>query len=423
MATRRTRIVCISDTHNQTPRLPPGDILIHAGDLSNQGTYTELSKTVEWIKQSNFKLKIIVCGNHDITCDEDFYHQYGGYFHNKRVEDPRQCIGLFTSDPSIVYLNHESKQVIIKHEDGKLSKLNVFGSPYSPANGFWAFGYPPESASRLWDQVPLDSDIVITHTPAKFHRDECSKRGTAGCETLRQTLWRVRPRLFVCGHIHESYGVEIITWDLSSPNVKFKESEVRTFNDPEPGSKKQFTIDLSSKAKSLSLKNDGSHGDLVPTTELPGTRIADLDGPSDGLMMSERQHEAPAKTPKNPVPQKDENAAAKGYAETAPLPKIPRPSSPPFPDFEKADQVTVSLPEVPSNDHLGIRGQGGSASSPRCDQEAIPGREGRIETCVVNAAFMGSNYQHRSGKRFHKPIVIDLDLPIFEGTDDHRPME
>jgi 3',5'-cyclic AMP phosphodiesterase CpdA len=39
---RRTRIVCISDTHNSTPRLPEGDVLIHAGDLTNQGSYSEV---------------------------------------------------------------------------------------------------------------------------------------------------------------------------------------------------------------------------------------------------------------------------------------------------------------------------------------------------------------------------------------------
>jgi hypothetical protein len=40
--TRRTRIVCISDTHNSTVRLPKGDVLIHAGDLTNQGSYSEV---------------------------------------------------------------------------------------------------------------------------------------------------------------------------------------------------------------------------------------------------------------------------------------------------------------------------------------------------------------------------------------------
>ena len=41
--TRRTRIVCISDTHNCAEvKIPKGDVLIHAGDLTNQGSYSEV---------------------------------------------------------------------------------------------------------------------------------------------------------------------------------------------------------------------------------------------------------------------------------------------------------------------------------------------------------------------------------------------
>lgn len=39
---RRTRFVCISDTHNHEVKLPKGDVLIHAGDLTNQGTLSEV---------------------------------------------------------------------------------------------------------------------------------------------------------------------------------------------------------------------------------------------------------------------------------------------------------------------------------------------------------------------------------------------
>ena len=59
---RKTRIVCISDTHNQTPRLPKGDILIHAGDFTNQGSYSELKKTVEWLEKAEFEAKIVIAG-------------------------------------------------------------------------------------------------------------------------------------------------------------------------------------------------------------------------------------------------------------------------------------------------------------------------------------------------------------------------
>lgn len=63
-ATRRTRFVCISDTHHLAGafKLPKGDVLIHAGDLTNQGSFKELEKTLKWIEQSDFEAKIIVAG-------------------------------------------------------------------------------------------------------------------------------------------------------------------------------------------------------------------------------------------------------------------------------------------------------------------------------------------------------------------------
>ncbi|OAG35005.1 hypothetical protein AYO21_10838 [Fonsecaea monophora] len=395
MATRRTRIVCISDTHNQTPQLPAGHILVHAGDLTNQGTYSELQKTVDWIRKSQFQIKIVVCGNHDVTCDVPFYQEYGGYFHNKRREDPQRCLDLLRADPSVVFLSHEAKQIRIDHGGGLMSFLKIFGSPYSPAHGFWAFGYAPETAPRLWDQIPLDSDIVVTHTPAKFHCDECGKRGTAGCEILRQTLWRVRPRLFVCGHIHEAYGVEAVTWDLSSPNLRYKEQSVRRWEDPEPGSKKQFTVDLSSRAKSLALRNDGSVGNLISTKQPSGIRGVEVDGTVD-----------------------DANTDEQDKCQS--IPDGPSLSKPPFPDFEKAKVPISSTPDSSSTSHDGTRGQGGPASSLRSDQEALSGREGRAETCIVNAAYMASNWPHKGGKKFHKPVVIDLDLPVVNEKEVHQ---
>lgn len=63
---RKTRFVCVSDTHNATPggafQLPRGDVLIHAGDLTNQGSYSELEKAVKWIEDADFECKIVIAG-------------------------------------------------------------------------------------------------------------------------------------------------------------------------------------------------------------------------------------------------------------------------------------------------------------------------------------------------------------------------
>lgn len=64
---RKTRFVCISDTHNASPtegafKLPKGDVLIHAGDLTRQGTLAELRKTLHWIEEADFEVKIVIAG-------------------------------------------------------------------------------------------------------------------------------------------------------------------------------------------------------------------------------------------------------------------------------------------------------------------------------------------------------------------------
>jgi predicted phosphodiesterase len=63
---RRTRFVCVSDTHNALPngafKLPKGDVLIHAGDMTNQGSFKELQKTIKWIEEADFECKIIIAG-------------------------------------------------------------------------------------------------------------------------------------------------------------------------------------------------------------------------------------------------------------------------------------------------------------------------------------------------------------------------
>ncbi|OJD20694.1 hypothetical protein ACJ73_07969 [Blastomyces percursus] len=258
----RTRIVCVSDTHGYAPsdgafKLPKGDVLIHAGDLSNQGTMSELCKTVEWIERADFEVKIVIAGNHDITLDSDFYNRHWRSFHNQRRESADDCRAQFAKS-SIVYLNHESAVIPLSRPEGPRSVFKIFGSPYTPYCGKWAFGYSSEEAPDIWAQIPQDTDIVLTHTPPRSHCDE-NRHGSLGCEYLRRALWRVRPRLAICGHVHEGRGYDRVLWDVSHQGERFKELSSVRGELPPLGSKKQCLIDLTGK-KQARLQNDGSLG-------------------------------------------------------------------------------------------------------------------------------------------------------------------
>lgn len=54
-----TRFVCISDTHSRCDYpIPSGDVLLHAGDLSSWGSFTQLQLTVDWLKSMDHPVKL-----------------------------------------------------------------------------------------------------------------------------------------------------------------------------------------------------------------------------------------------------------------------------------------------------------------------------------------------------------------------------
>jgi hypothetical protein len=56
------RFVCISDTHSKKFKLPPGDVLLHSGDLSAGGYLANLKKTIDWLKTLDHPQKVSVHG-------------------------------------------------------------------------------------------------------------------------------------------------------------------------------------------------------------------------------------------------------------------------------------------------------------------------------------------------------------------------
>lgn len=219
--------------------------------------------------------------------------------------------------------------------------------------------YPTTSdtptAANIWSDIPLDTDIVITHTPPYTHCDEAiSKRRAMDCEDLRRALWRVRPKLAICGHVHEGRGADCVRWDiLGASAAPFGELSVKHWEDPGAGASnnKISLVDLTSRNGQQPLDNDGS--------PLRQGHPADRRGQGSGC-----QH---------------------------------------------FDGGVAALPGI------GTRGIGGQpGQSVRCDRRALCCRMGRRETCVVNCAIAATNWPHTGGKKFNKPIVVHLDLPIIE---------
>ncbi|KAK3900874.1 Metallo-dependent phosphatase-like protein [Staphylotrichum tortipilum] len=193
-------IVCVSDTHNSQPALPPGDVLIHAGDLTQSGTLRELQAALDWLRAQPHPVKIVVAGNHDRLLDRG--HDGVGWVGAAQAEVDRARLDW----GGVVYLENESKEVTCAN--GR--RLRVYGSPMTPRHGNWAFQYPRAEGGDVWaGRVPPATEVLVTHGPPRAHLDLMR----TGCEGLLREVWRVRPRLHVCGHVHEGAGREWLGFD------------------------------------------------------------------------------------------------------------------------------------------------------------------------------------------------------------------
>ena len=176
------RIVCLSDTHNYHDRIavPSGDILIHAGDATGRGTAREIAAFNEWFAALPHRFKVFVAGNHDWLFETD----------NSAA---RKLL-----DDSILYL--QDSAIFIEG-------LKIYGAPWQPRFYDWAFNLNRgREMAEKWSLIDKNTDVLITHGPPFGILDETPAGDRAGCEELRKTIARIRPRAHIFGHIHHGYG-------------------------------------------------------------------------------------------------------------------------------------------------------------------------------------------------------------------------
>jgi Icc-related predicted phosphoesterase len=185
------RMVCISDTHGQHGEMaiPSGDVLIHAGDLTTDGTVAAVRSGIAWLASLPHERIVFVPGNHDFAFE--------------RSADIAGA--LATEFPNVEILIDRATSV---------GGMRLYASPYQPWFGGWAYNFArgeagAREAAERWARIPDDTEILVTHGPVRDILDLTSRGVRAGCPELRARIAQLgRLKLHVCGHIHEAYGVE-----------------------------------------------------------------------------------------------------------------------------------------------------------------------------------------------------------------------
>lgn len=174
----------MSDSHglHEGVTVPDGDLLIHAGDVSEVGKKEQVVDFINWFTKLPHKYKVFIAGNHD------FYLEKVGYSELKAL-----------IPDNIIYLNDES--VVIEG-------IKIFGSPVTPWFNNWAFNrFPGQDILQHWNKIPADVDILVTHGPPWHILDQVRTGPHTGSEDLLHKIHEIKPKYHFFGHIHEEYGI------------------------------------------------------------------------------------------------------------------------------------------------------------------------------------------------------------------------
>lgn len=185
------KLTIISDTHTKHKQLDEylteeADVIIHCGDFTSMGYDHEIGNFMRWFSNLNqFKHKIFIAGNHDLSFEEDFDYI-------------KKFIPL-----NVIYL--ENREVVI-------DDVKFYGTPIQKEFCNWAFNTKYDDLKKYYEMIPDDVDVLITHTPPLGILDTVINnvipQGTPILD--EEILNRIKPKINCFGHIHESYGVKTI---------------------------------------------------------------------------------------------------------------------------------------------------------------------------------------------------------------------
>jgi Icc-related predicted phosphoesterase len=102
-----------------------------------------------------------------------------------------------------------SRAVVLHGEGTEIDGVTFFGLgagvPVTPWD--WSFDLTEEAAAELLEACP-EGCVLAVHSPPRGHVDVSGAGRHLGSEAVLRAIERTRPRLALCGHIHESWGME-----------------------------------------------------------------------------------------------------------------------------------------------------------------------------------------------------------------------
>jgi len=199
------RIVALSDQHGFLPDIPLCDLLIVAGDIcpdrfgpfmarhdpfQQKAWFDHTAR--QWLASAPATHKLLTWGNHD-WCGQACSFRSDAPGH-ARSTDLQILIDEGTTIPLPTG-----------------GQISVWATPWSNTFMQWAFMKEPGDLEPVYAGIPRGTDILVSHQPPYGYGDrafdlDSGQERNVGSRELLAAIERVRPKIVICGHVHDGHG-------------------------------------------------------------------------------------------------------------------------------------------------------------------------------------------------------------------------
>lgn len=208
------KIVAVSDLHGHLPKIKKCDILCICGDIVPLRIQRNMAASIAWLAGPfqdwalalPCKKVVFTWGNHDFIGEHIMINgsrlneiaqsdAYDGFYQHEL---------LFQNDV-------DQKIVILCHEAQNIEGINFFGTPYCPSLKNWAFYGTSDILKEKFNQIPTDTQILITHCPPKYGlqgtvlETNWNHMSDFGCVELQEVIddkFSDKDMWVLSGHVH-----------------------------------------------------------------------------------------------------------------------------------------------------------------------------------------------------------------------------
>jgi len=207
------KICALSDLHGYLPvlNITQADVYTISGDivpLELQGNTLQsiswyLLRFLPWAENLPCKKVILIAGNHDF-----FFERI-----HKLKKSPFEVAGN-----ELLCCQKTTKVVYLEDDSLFYDGVEFYGTPWIPDLQNWAFYKDSASLTRVFDQIPENVGVLLTHTPPKVGKagkvlqpSSFNFGADYGCQELADAIAKKKPRYVLCGHVHSGDHEEFVT--------------------------------------------------------------------------------------------------------------------------------------------------------------------------------------------------------------------